>query len=868
MAEFDDDITERIRKQKEFAAATAAGKTVKQWKEDRQYVQDIADINAENEANEAEDAAEEGEWTPGVGQPQFRPESEAARNARLEGERQADVLRGGGVPEKRDTGSYRALDTASAAQQHDEMMDQEYDKRLTKNPKFRSSGATETEFVGDYLGGGRKGGDDKYAPSWITGRDRFEGSAPSEEYLAKSPEEDVAGENQMVQAEKEFIPPSPDDLGGFMPESPEAMAAAGEQSDFQRDENDPAVKDFKKLNEKAVAGDPKALEDRADIFKGMPKEEKAMAKEELGNYYIGPNGYAINLDKVEADAKRVGRMGLLQHVPVHARAQMLASWGYIDQEDVDNMPDSPEYMVEELKGINKLAEIRAQTESNEKIVDKNISGRDALATKLYASQAEINAANNTLKGRLEDRRIDLGELELDASLFMHGNKLDMEQYIADNKLQLSREELQQLDNHFTKKLSFEYSQMFMNDDYRNRVVDQGDAQFNRKFARLDKQDQEAMIMAEFNRQQKTVEMYLEAGQFNSAVLASAGMPSRLVGFNYKTYYKNKGKTSGTDPIFTAAMGMSDNLVGYMASSGKDVKTLRDEYYNRQDALTTQLMKEGDPGMGEPSFMDQRMSELGMVQFNDLPAISVKNLEGKIITAGKNEYNNNRMQYRSAMRIKIFDQIMKKDPVYGQLYNNINNARTHFQTTGSLDTFGGGGGGKTGGSFGVLKSDQNLSKKKTTAKKVVQKKTEPPVRELRKKPKQVKPKSEVSPESGQYSFQKKLTNAKNNLLQQFKDGGGASVIAGQMVGKKRLERPGEEEKIMTQVKERGRKRLKQLFSRPPSKTGKYTRLLPAEVKSEKAALKYYEKNPAKLDKLSPEVQIYIYNKLANLTEKSR
>ena len=44
MAEFDDDITERIRKQKEFAASTAAGKTVKQWKEDRQYVQDIADI--------------------------------------------------------------------------------------------------------------------------------------------------------------------------------------------------------------------------------------------------------------------------------------------------------------------------------------------------------------------------------------------------------------------------------------------------------------------------------------------------------------------------------------------------------------------------------------------------------------------------------------------------------------------------------------------------------------------------------------------------------------------------------------------------------------------------------------------------------
>ena len=93
MAEFDDDITERIRKQKEFAAATAAGKTLKQWREDRQYLQDIADIEAENKASEAEEAAEEGKWTPGVDGK--LPESEAARNARLEGERQAEALRSG-----------------------------------------------------------------------------------------------------------------------------------------------------------------------------------------------------------------------------------------------------------------------------------------------------------------------------------------------------------------------------------------------------------------------------------------------------------------------------------------------------------------------------------------------------------------------------------------------------------------------------------------------------------------------------------------------------------------------------------------------------------------------------------------------------
>ena len=89
------------------------------------------------------------------------------------------------------------------------------------------------------------------------------------------------------------------------------------------------------------------------------------------------------------------------------------------------------------------------------IVDKNISGQDALATKLYASQKELNAANNTLKSQLENRRIDLGELQLDADLFMHGDELDMQQYLKEKDIELSREELQQLDSHFTKKLSFE-----------------------------------------------------------------------------------------------------------------------------------------------------------------------------------------------------------------------------------------------------------------------------------------------------------------------------------------------------------------------------------------------------------------------------
>ena len=61
---------------------------------------------------------------------------------------------------------------------------------------------------------------------------------------------------------------------------------------------------------------------------------------------------------------------------------------------------------------------------------------------------------------------------------------------------------------------------------------------------------------------KTVETYIGANQFTSAVLASAGLPTALTGFDVDSYYKGKAKTSATDPIFTAhyAFNVSANKI--------------------------------------------------------------------------------------------------------------------------------------------------------------------------------------------------------------------------------------------------------------------------------------------------------------------
>ena len=132
-----------------------------------------------------------------------------------------------------------------------------------------------------------------------------------------------------------------DEPGGMLDDL-RAETQTGEFADTQLAEDDPAVQEFKELNKKAVAGDKEAEEERAEIFEGMPKEEKAMAKEELGNYYIGPGGYAINLDKVDASLDREAQFKLLQYIPDHQKSTMLAKWGFLDPEDIKGMPDSPE----------------------------------------------------------------------------------------------------------------------------------------------------------------------------------------------------------------------------------------------------------------------------------------------------------------------------------------------------------------------------------------------------------------------------------------------------------------------------------------------------------------------------------------------
>ena len=260
----------------------------------------------------------------------------------------------------------------------------------------------------------------------------------------------------------EEAPPeaSGEDFEGFMP--PEA--AAGEQADIQRDENDPAVQEFKELNKKAVAGDKEAEEERAKIFEGMPKEEKAMAKEELGNYYIGPGGYAINLDKVDASLDREAQFKLLQMLPDHAKPYMLGEWGYIDKEDLKNMPESPEYHLEEMKLMKGLEKTRLEQEGLTKRKGMGVEGSKDVATIQTEAQkimAKGKYANNVELQTMQDHasqtalkmNLDWQALKQSSVEMMAMNDRELRKHVADMQNVTANKEIDEHTNRLIKQIS-------------------------------------------------------------------------------------------------------------------------------------------------------------------------------------------------------------------------------------------------------------------------------------------------------------------------------------------------------------------------------------------------------------------------------
>ena len=275
--------------------------------------------------------------------------------------------------------------------------------------------------------------------------------------------------------------------------------------------DNPASAELAQLNAEAVSKNPakkaKAQKEREGLFAGLSKEERAFAKEELGNYYVDPlSGHAVNLDAMAASDKRAADMALLQYVPEHQRVGMLAKMGYIDPEDVKDLPESDAVRVAELNAATALAQTEMkesgsssrQTEQLQfqykSLGDKtNIEQRklDILKEngikdrelkkygidKQYLANNDANALqlkiatmNDATKWKIADRGYqiddkkanilremgvrewDFKELALDADNFNKMEDRDLREYIADKKIELEGRSIsvqeKQIDNDY------------------------------------------------------------------------------------------------------------------------------------------------------------------------------------------------------------------------------------------------------------------------------------------------------------------------------------------------------------------------------------------------------------------------------------
>ena len=572
---FDDDITSRIARQRKQQMAASMGKTVEQMDQDSEYFDEIKAIDVENkyasDQEAAEEAAEMEEWAaykPEKSGPQ--PESEAARNARLEGERQANVLGGGVVPEKMDTGTYTALDTATAA------VDSE-----TQNlgPEGTLDSEAQEEFdierASEKIDQGREasrvGFLEEEAPPW---------------------EENPANPEVQAQLAQE----SSEGSQGFMPGSPEELAAAEEQADsdmFERDENNPAVKDFKELNKKAVAGDKDAEKTRADIFKGMPKEEKAMAKEELGNYYIGPGGYAINLDKLDErkeQFQREAKFSMLQYIPDHAKPQMLASWGFIDQEDVDASPDDPTVAKEIIKVagalavqkmVNAGANTVAQTKSDGTILNTKVLTRSAEVIKQgqYKNNTDLSMMNNSMKKDITRMGLDWEELKQHSVEIMHLNNLDLEEWKTEKGYGLKKEEMRDVRDHFAKEMKFKYKNIGNVHALKSAQLAQRGAEFSLSFGLKTTEQQQAWLVKQHTMTIQQAQQMLDNGNPTAAMMLykAAGTDIEI---DIPGYWKKQAKSSA---FGNSAVSAAFSEMGF-STDNKNLNTGINGFVNEKKSI--------------------------------------------------------------------------------------------------------------------------------------------------------------------------------------------------------------------------------------------------------------------------------------------
>lgn len=349
---------------------------------------------------------------------------------------------------------------------------------------------------------------------------------------------------------KNYMPPSPDAEA----EIPEGIAA-GEQSDAQRDMENPIVKDFVEISKNAKSPDPnvkkEAEEARKEIKKAIPdKDERAMFKEQYGNYWVDPNsGYAVNLDNVEADSKRKSNWLIIQQVPAHQRSRMMANLGFIDPEDVENLPDDPRVASAQITADSLLARTRILADTDLTKVDKQTAAQLGITTMQLKFQRENNTENRNLSRELDISSNDMKKLQLESNewMFLKGNAL--KKYMSDRGYSLDEKKLKALEKNQESQINLGYAKIGSAHKLQEDMLAQRDKEFGKNFKLMSDKEKRVAVLQHHTIAMKTIEVAMANGQVDLASM-TLGFP-----IDRAAYWKSNAKTSSmNNSFFTAAMG--------------------------------------------------------------------------------------------------------------------------------------------------------------------------------------------------------------------------------------------------------------------------------------------------------------------------
>ena len=172
--------------------------------------------------------------------------------------------------------------------------------------------------------------------------------------------------------------------------------------------DDPASAELAQLNTEAVSKNPakkaRALKEREKLFAGLSKEERAFAKEELGNYYIDPlSGHAVNLDAMAASDKRAAQVALLKYIPEHQRTTMMGKFGWIDAEDIKDLPESDTVKAEEIKAASALAVQDLINSGNKETLETSVGSKE----RMQKRQLQFEYKSLGDKTNIDQQKLDI-----------------------------------------------------------------------------------------------------------------------------------------------------------------------------------------------------------------------------------------------------------------------------------------------------------------------------------------------------------------------------------------------------------------------------------------------------------------------------